>query len=467
MREGKYIFTSESVTEGHPDKVSDGISDAILDALLAQDPKSRVACETMVSTGMVVISGEITTNAHVDYADIAREKIRKIGYDQAHEGFAYDTCAVLVSLDRQSPDIAQGVTAGDGLFKEQGAGDQGMMFGYASNETEELMPMPIMLAHRLTEALSNKRREGGKYDFIRPDGKSQVSVVYQDGKAVAVDTVVISTQHKDSIEHDELEKKYTRLQENYNNVNTQYKSLLDKNQELLSGSKAEAEKILRKLNEAQTALMAREDSLDVLEKEYTKRKQMLDELSNELNQARLDIQEKEKAYNDLQNELARKDSIMTSLRNSVAEALVGFENQGINIRKENGRVYVSMDEKLLFASGSFNINQQGKEIIKKLSVALQDKHDISILVEGHTDSIPYGGKGQLVDNWDLSVKRSTTIVREMVNNSNINPKNITAAGRSKYLPIETNQTKEGRSANRRTEIILMPNLSKLESIIND
>jgi len=205
MREGKYIFTSESVTEGHPDKVSDGISDAILDALLAQDPTSRVACETMVSTGMVVISGEITTTANVDYAEVAREKIRKIGYDAPHEGFAFDTCAVLVSLDKQSPDIAQGVNS-DNLFQEQGAGDQGMMFGYASNETEELMPMPIMLAHKLTEELANKRREGGKYDFIRPDGKSQVSVVYLDGKAVAVDTVVISTQHRDNIEHDELEK---------------------------------------------------------------------------------------------------------------------------------------------------------------------------------------------------------------------------------------------------------------------
>jgi len=206
MREGKYIFTSESVTEGHPDKVSDGISDAILDALLAQDPKSRVACETMVSTGMVVISGEITTTASIDYADVAREKIKKIGYDQPHEGFAFDTCAVLVSLDKQSPDISQGVTAGDGLFQEQGAGDQGMMFGYASNETVELMPMPIMLAHKLTEELSNKRREGGKYAFIRPDGKSQVSVVYQDGKAVAIDTVVVSTQHTDNIEHDELQR---------------------------------------------------------------------------------------------------------------------------------------------------------------------------------------------------------------------------------------------------------------------
>lgn len=206
MREGKFIFTSESVTEGHPDKVSDGISDAILDALLEQDPHSRVACETMVSTGMVVISGEITTSANVDYAEVARKKIKEIGYNHAHEGFAYDTCAVLVSLDKQSPDISQGVTAGDGLFKEQGAGDQGMMFGYATNETEEMMPMPIMLSHKLTKALADKRREGGKFDVIRPDGKSQVSVVYENGKAVAVDTVVISTQHKPDISYEDLQE---------------------------------------------------------------------------------------------------------------------------------------------------------------------------------------------------------------------------------------------------------------------
>ena len=190
----RYLFTSESVTEGHPDKVADGISDAILDANLAQDPKARVACETLVSTGMVVIAGEITSKATVNYADIVREKIRKIGYTDPALGFSAETCAVLVSLDRQSPDISQGVTAGQGLFKEQGAGDQGMMFGFACNETRELMPMPIMFAHRLTRALAKARRNG-RLPFLRPDGKSQVTVAYEDHKPLYVDTVVVSSQH--------------------------------------------------------------------------------------------------------------------------------------------------------------------------------------------------------------------------------------------------------------------------------
>ena len=190
----RYLFTSESVTEGHPDKVADGISDAILDANLAQDKKCRVACETMVSTGMVVVAGEITTRAVVQYADIVREKIKRIGYSDPAMGFAHDTVAVLVALDRQSPDISQGVTAGKGLFKEQGAGDQGMMFGYACNETPELMPMPIMFAHRLTEELAKARRSG-RVPFLRPDGKSQVSVLYEGSTPIAVDTVVVSTHH--------------------------------------------------------------------------------------------------------------------------------------------------------------------------------------------------------------------------------------------------------------------------------
>jgi S-adenosylmethionine synthetase len=199
----RYLFTSESVTEGHPDKVADGISDAILDANLVQDPRARVACETLVSTGMVVIAGEITTKAVVNYADVARAKIRKIGYNDAALGFSADSCAVLVSLDRQSPDISQGVTAGQGLFKEQGAGDQGMMFGYACDETRELMPMPIMFAHRLTRALAKVRRNG-RVPFLRPDGKSQVTVAYEDGKALYVDTVVVSAQHAPDVSYKRL-----------------------------------------------------------------------------------------------------------------------------------------------------------------------------------------------------------------------------------------------------------------------
>ena len=200
MSKKRFMFTSESVTEGHPDKMADGISDAIVDAHLTRDKRARVACETLVSTGMVIIAGEISSNASVPYADIARQKIKDIGYVDSGAGFGYDTAAVLVSLDRQSPDISQGVTAGKGLYKEQGAGDQGMMFGFACDETRELMPMPIMFAHRLTQALAKARRSG-LLPFLKPDGKSQVSVLYEDGRPIRIDTVVISTQHDAEVSH--------------------------------------------------------------------------------------------------------------------------------------------------------------------------------------------------------------------------------------------------------------------------
>ncbi|MHC5211655.1 MAG: methionine adenosyltransferase [Planctomycetota bacterium] len=188
----KVLFTSESVSMGHPDKLSDQISDAILDACLAGDPDSRVACETLVTTGLCVVSGEITTKTIVDYAKVARETINRIGYTDDAYGISGDTCAVMVTLDRQSPDIAQGVDSGE--TKEQGAGDQGMMFGYACRETPELMPLPIHLAHRLMERIAELRAEG-KLKYLRPDAKSQVSVEYHDDEPVRVDTVVISTQH--------------------------------------------------------------------------------------------------------------------------------------------------------------------------------------------------------------------------------------------------------------------------------
>ena len=200
-----YIFTSESVGAGHPDKVADNISDAVLDACLAVDPNSRVACETLVNTGLVVLSGEITTTAQLDYTDIARETILDIGYDNPAYGFDGRSCAVLVALDKQSPDIAQGVDEGAGLDLEQGAGDQGLMFGFACRETEQLMPLPIQLAHRLT-AKQAEVRKSGKLPWLRPDVKSQVSVAYENDRPTHVDTIVLSTQHDEEISHEDLKE---------------------------------------------------------------------------------------------------------------------------------------------------------------------------------------------------------------------------------------------------------------------
>ena len=201
----KYLFTSESVTMGHPDKVADHISDAILDAMLEQDPKSRVACETLVTTGLVVVAGEITTEAYVDIAGVVRKTIKEIGYDDPAIGFDGDDCAVLVSIDNQSPDISRGVTEGTGLHKEQGAGDQGLMFGFACKETSALMPMPIQLAHALTTRLEKMRRTR-KLLWLRPDGKSQVTVEYHNSKPARIHTVVVSTQHAPTVAYRQLRK---------------------------------------------------------------------------------------------------------------------------------------------------------------------------------------------------------------------------------------------------------------------
>ena len=201
----EYLFTSESVSEGHPDKVADQISDAILDAILTIDPKARVAAETLCNTGLVVLAGEITTHANVDYIGVARETIKRIGYDNADYGIDYKSCAVMVCYDKQSPDIAQGVDEGSGIDLDQGAGDQGLMFGYACDETPELMPAAIHYAHRIVERQSQLRKDG-RMPWLRPDAKSQVTLRYVDGRPVGIDTIVLSTQHAPEISHKQIEE---------------------------------------------------------------------------------------------------------------------------------------------------------------------------------------------------------------------------------------------------------------------
>lgn len=200
-----YMFTSESVTEGHPDKMADQISDAVLDEMLRQDPKSRVACETMITTGLVVLAGEVTSNANVDFQKIVRQKIKDIGYDHSDKGFDCNTCSVMVSLDKQSPDIAAGVNEGEGTFTEQGAGDQGLMFGYAINETESLMPLTIDLSNRLAIKLSEVRKEGILPE-LRADGKTQVSAQYEDGQIKRIENIVVSTQHSEAMTLPQLQE---------------------------------------------------------------------------------------------------------------------------------------------------------------------------------------------------------------------------------------------------------------------
>ena len=205
MNKEHFFFTSESVTEGHPDKVADAISDAVLDAIMTQDTACRVACETLVTTGLAFIAGEITTSCYVNIPDIVRHTIRNIGYDSSQMGFDWQTCSVITSLDRQSSDIAQGVNVGEGLYKEQGAGDQGLMFGFATDDTPELMPMPIMYAHKLTQRLAQVRKIG-ILDFLRPDGKSQVTIEYENGTPLRVDTIVVSSQHIPEVGYDRLKE---------------------------------------------------------------------------------------------------------------------------------------------------------------------------------------------------------------------------------------------------------------------
>lgn len=264
-----------------------------------------------------------------------------------------------------------------------------------------------------------------------------------------------------------LGRDFRSMQNRYSSLNKNYQDLLAQNQNLIKGNQRETKKILAQLQKSQADLIKREDSLAVLESEFSKRKNELDALSEQMAFMQEQLRQKELAYNALNDEVKRKDSAMMALRNSVANALVGYENQGLSVTTRNGRVYVSMDNKLMFASGSFDVNSNGKQALNKLAEVLQENEDINILVEGHTDSIPYSGNGKISDNWDLSAKRATSIVRILTDGARLDPKKITAAGRGEYNPIASNATKEGRAKNRRTEIILMPDLSNLYDMVVD
>jgi len=262
-------------------------------------------------------------------------------------------------------------------------------------------------------------------------------------------------------------RKYRMMAGNYKSLNKNYQVLLNQNQKLISGNHSETKRILAQLQRSQADLIKREDSLAVLESEFDVRKKELNAMSEKLAALQESLAQKEIAYNNLSNEVHQKDSLMQALKNSVADALIGFEKDGLTVSNRNGRVYVSMDNKLMFASGSFKVNPKGQDALKRLAEVLKDKADISILVEGHTDSIPYSGSGKLKDNWDLSVMRATNVVKVLLKNPSLDPLQLTAAGRAEFVPIESNKTSDGRGANRRIEMILSPNLDDLFELLEE
>lgn len=241
---------------------------------------------------------------------------------------------------------------------------------------------------------------------------------------------------------------------NYDNVNKTYQLLLDKNNELLSGNKTTTEKLMKDLQKTQEELQSKEDALRTLEGSLTAKEEKLKTLT-------ADLASREKRVNELEAMISRKDSLVTALKNKVKDALLGFENNGLTIEQKNGKVYVSLDESLLFASGSYVVANKGVDVLKKLAKVLEQNQEINILVEGHTDNVPLNGKGDVADNWDLSVKRATSVVKIITTNSSVNPKRLTAAGRSEYIPLDMTNTADGRKKNRRTEIILSPKLDEL------
>lgn len=247
---------------------------------------------------------------------------------------------------------------------------------------------------------------------------------------------------------------------NYDNINKTYQLLLDKNNELLSGNKTTTEKLMKDLQKTQEELQSKEDALRTLEGSLAIKEEKLKKLTAEL-------ESREKRVNELEAMISRKDSLVTALKNKVKDALLGFENNGLTIEQKNGKVYVSLDESLLFASGSYVVAGKGVDVLKKLAKVLEQNQEINILVEGHTDNVPLNGKGDVADNWDLSVKRATSVVKIITINSTVNPKRLTAAGRSEYIPLDMTNTIEGRKKNRRTEIILSPKLDELLQLLEN
>lgn len=313
------------------------------------------------------------------------------------------------------------------------------------------------------QELESKRKScEADYGKLQGDFNKLKSSSDEQASLLAINKAKVDQLSKDTAE---LGQRYGSMQQAYALLDKNYNELVRQHQASLAGNEDETAKILKELKKTQLDLLKREDSLALLEKEYVAKKAALEQMSKDFSGAQSKLSENEIEFEKLKRELKLKDSIMNALRNSVAEALVGFEKEGLSVSMKNGRVYVSMEEKLLFPSGSFAVNPRGKEAIIKLAKVLETKTDISILVEGHTDTIPYKANASIDDNWDLSAKRATSIVRIIQQNSKINPTKVIASGRGEFVPIESNNTKEGRAKNRRTEIILMPDLDKIYQMV--
>ena len=289
--------------------------------------------------------------------------------------------------------------------------------------------------------------------------KTQVQTLEEKNNELST-SVDLLKKEKSTLTHDLdlMTKSYDQMKSNYDNINRTYQLLLDKNNELLAGNKTATQKLMEQLQKTQEELQAQEDALRILEGSLQKKEADLNKLNKEL-------AEREIRVNELEAMINRKDSLVSALKNKVKEALLGFENNGLTIEQKNGKVYVSLDESLLFTSGSYAVGNKGVTVLKKLANVLEQNQEINILVEGHTDNVPYSGKGDIKDNWDLSVKRATSVVKIITTNSQVNPKRLTAAGRGEYIPLDVSNNAEGRKKNRRIEIILTPKLDELFELL--